>query len=293
MNAVANKTDIKPSLMKPSRDFVFKRLFGEESHKRVLVCLLNSILNDKPHIQSVDLLNTELTKDMKGGKSPRLDIQAKTDDDTLVMIEMQCSDKGNLLNRSAFCNARKMPREIKEGDNYDSIPNMISIWIATDYKPTKRKHHTHEAVQMFKENGVDPIEVASEKFRTFIIELEKIEFKKAHHADMFSVWMMFIKDPESIPEEFLKISEVKEAMEELTYLSHDPAFREEYDARQKIINDENAARTTAIKNAKDEGKAEGKRETALSMLSDCMSVETVSKYTGLSVEEVRSIQANK
>jgi len=284
-------------LIKASKDFVFKRIFGAESHKRVLVCLLNSILKGKPHIESIELLNTELTKDIDGGKSPRLDIKARTDDKTIVNIEIQCSNKGNLINRSAFCQARMMPREIKKGDNYDSIPKLITIWIVADYKATNRKHHTHEATYMYKDNGIDPIEIASDKLRTFIIELEKIEFKRLHHADMFSVWMMFIKDPESIPEEFLSIPEVKEAMEELTFLSHDPEFREEYEARQRLINDENAEKTTAIKKAKEEGEAigieKGKRETAIKLLSMGLSVDQITEATGLSSEEIRNISNGK
>jgi len=83
-----------------------------------------------------------------------------------------------------------MPEEVRAGDNYNQIPDMISIWIA-DYPATKREHHTHEIIYMFKANERDPIEIATSKFKTFIIELSKIEFKSLHHADMFSVWMMF------------------------------------------------------------------------------------------------------
>ncbi|MDR0677420.1 MAG: Rpn family recombination-promoting nuclease/putative transposase, partial [Holosporaceae bacterium] len=50
----------KQELIKASCDFVFKRIFGAESHKRVLVCLLNSILKDNPRIATVELDNTEI-----------------------------------------------------------------------------------------------------------------------------------------------------------------------------------------------------------------------------------------
>jgi predicted transposase/invertase (TIGR01784 family) len=44
----------------------------------------------------------------------------------------------------------------------------------------------------------------------------------------------------------------------------------------------------------EEGRAEGElkkaRETALSMLSDGLSVETISKYTGLSVQEIEALR---
>ena len=40
-------------LLPVKNDYVFARLFGKKSHERVLVCLLNSILDGKPYIKSV------------------------------------------------------------------------------------------------------------------------------------------------------------------------------------------------------------------------------------------------
>ena len=64
------KTDLLPV----SNDYVFSRLFGKRSHERVLVCLLNAILNGHPHIKSVTLDPTEYKKKTDDGKTIRLDI---------------------------------------------------------------------------------------------------------------------------------------------------------------------------------------------------------------------------
>ncbi|MDR2067533.1 MAG: Rpn family recombination-promoting nuclease/putative transposase, partial [Holosporaceae bacterium] len=63
-------------LLKPSSDFVFANLFGAEKHKRVLICLLNAILQGKPHIKSITLLNPQHKKQREDGKSTTLDIEA-------------------------------------------------------------------------------------------------------------------------------------------------------------------------------------------------------------------------
>ncbi|GHU19050.1 hypothetical protein FACS189472_08290 [Alphaproteobacteria bacterium] len=78
-------------LLKPSSDFVFANLFGEEKHKRVLVCLLNSILKGKPTIKSITLMNPQHKKQRKNGRSATLDIKAVTDNKTIVDIEIVCS----------------------------------------------------------------------------------------------------------------------------------------------------------------------------------------------------------
>lgn len=75
-------------LLPPKNDYVFSRLFGRRSHEQVLVCLLNAILNGKPHIESVRLDPIEYRKTRPDGKSIRLDIAATSDDGIRLQIEM-------------------------------------------------------------------------------------------------------------------------------------------------------------------------------------------------------------
>jgi predicted transposase/invertase (TIGR01784 family) len=151
----------------------------------------------------------------------------------------------------------------------------------------------------------DPVEIVTKKFRHFITELSKIEYKNIYRADMFTVWMTFIKHPELIPDEFLDIPEVKEAMDVLTNMSYDKEFVEEYEARKKILNDERSALTVAkeeglkegeekgLKKGKEEGLKEGKISTALSMLEENIPLATIAKCTGLNEDEIKSLKSGR
>ena len=73
---------------------------------------------------------------------------------------------------------------------------------------------------MYKENGIDPIEIASEKMRQFIIELRKLDQTPSKILNQeFKSWMKFILSPDKIDAEALKIPELKEAQEELMKMS--------------------------------------------------------------------------
>jgi predicted transposase/invertase (TIGR01784 family) len=273
-------------LLKPSSDFVFANLFGVEKHKRALICLLNAILKGKPHIKSITLLNPQHKKQRKDGKSATLDIEAVTDNKTIVNIEIQCERDGNLVNRAIYYQSRLMKDELDSGESYDFCPDIISIWL-TDYHETSRKHHTHEAVYMFKATPLDGIEVAGEKTRIFIIELPKVDLKKASINDMFSVWMFFLKNPELIPDEFItKIPEVQEALEELKVMSMNDEFRAAYNAHVKAQND----RRSREANAKAEGVAQEKKETALKLLSKGMETKDIAEVTGFSEQEIKNLR---
>ncbi|MDR1235842.1 MAG: Rpn family recombination-promoting nuclease/putative transposase [Holosporaceae bacterium] len=134
----------------------------------------------------------------------------------------------------------------------------------------------------FRESKLDPIEIASEKFRTFIVELAKIDLSKAVPNNMFDVWSYFLVAPEEMPKEFLEVEEVKKAMNTLSYVSHD---REQRRIIPKARNDEiNAmayAEGIAIGEARGEtrGRVEGIKGTAISMLKDGMPI--CQRYTGL------------
>jgi predicted transposase/invertase (TIGR01784 family) len=301
---------MEDGLLSPSSDFVFANLFGAEKHKRMLVCLLNAILEGRPLVKSITLLNPQHKKQRKDGKSTTLDIEARTNDGSMVDIEIQCERDGNLVNRAGYHQARMMKDELDAGNSYDSCPNIISIWL-TNYCETKRKHHISEAVYMFKENHLDKIEIASEKTRIILIELPKFDLSGASVDNMFSVWMSFLKKPELIPSKFLtEVPEVHEALEELKVLSADEKFRIQYRAYLRARNDRISRETNAeargmakgIAAGKAKGLAEGKakglaegeakkaRETAIALLSKGIQEEIVSQCTGLSLKEVRALK---
>ena len=50
---------VKIKKMEPTEDFAFKRIFGREDSKKSLLSLLNAILDGKPSIKDVKILNSE------------------------------------------------------------------------------------------------------------------------------------------------------------------------------------------------------------------------------------------
>ncbi len=68
---------------------------------------MNAILDGKPYINSVKLEPTEYKKSTPDGKSIRLDIAAVADDGTLLNVEIQCKNEGNVEDRASFYKARR------------------------------------------------------------------------------------------------------------------------------------------------------------------------------------------
>ena len=80
------------------------------------------------------------------------------------------------------------------------------------------------------------------------------------------------------------------------FAAMDEQTQEEYLARFMFETDQKSFLRTAHNKGVDEGRAEGRSEerleTARRMLADGMDVSLISKYTGLTAEEIHSLSCN-
>ncbi|MDR1907339.1 MAG: Rpn family recombination-promoting nuclease/putative transposase [Holosporales bacterium] len=297
-------------LLDPKLDYIFKNVFGVEKNKAVLRSFLNALLKGKPYIEDLHLDNTDITKVLGENKGSRLDIKATSDDGTVLNIEIQCRNSGEIPQRAFHYLANMMPSTIKPGGSYRGA-NVISIWILGE-NVTNRQDAISDAYMTFQPNGADPYQVLTDCARIIFLELQKFNVKDADTHDLLTGWISFLKDPIVMDDVFLQVEEVKQAMSTLKYISADDEVRAIADILQKTINDYNSEMTVAIETGlakgleeglakglaegqakgKAEGKAEGLRITAASMLKDGVPTAAISKYTGLSVSEIEALQTH-
>ncbi len=294
--------------MLPFVDYVFCRLFGSENNKDRLISLLNSILNGNPYISDVTIDPTEYKKTYANGKTIRLDINATTDDGTLINIEMQCIDTKYIIQRAELHQAM-MLRDIyiRSGDTFDKIPHRISIWITKTRAFKDRPGCVNEVVAMFKATKFSPVEIASEKYRLIVVDLTRLnECDLNNLGDMFLPWMRFIDDPQHMPDDYLNISELRSALEDLDYLNHNEIARSDYIYRLREISDLNNARSESFENGLKKGERIGEErglkigeergakqkaiETAINLLKAGVDIDIICKSTGLSTEDIECIK---
>jgi predicted transposase/invertase (TIGR01784 family) len=116
-------------------------------------------------------------------------------------------------------------------------------------------------------------------------------------------WAYFFKYAESVSPDEMKALEEKDerfwraytALAEYNYTPEELLDYERYAMKQdEIATSISDAEARGEARVEERGKAEGivikAREAALSMLSDGLPVETVSKYSGLSVQEIKSLK---
>ncbi len=112
----------------PRIDFAFKKLFGSEENKDLLISLINSIVSEKDQVKDLTLKNPYNFEDYKDGKLSILDIKAQGTNDVWFNVEMQIGTDFSFDKRSMYYWARLLCDQINsKGDLYKELQKTICI----------------------------------------------------------------------------------------------------------------------------------------------------------------------
>ncbi|MBU5352855.1 Rpn family recombination-promoting nuclease/putative transposase [Paenibacillus barcinonensis] len=276
-------------LLDPRVDFVFKRIFGSEQNKDVLLAFLNStfIETGEAPLTEITVINTYTDKDSPEDKQSILDIKAKTVEGKLINIEMQLFNPYHMEKRTLFYWSEMYFHQIKKGENYNLLKKCVTINILNYSCLDNERYHNvfhlredHTGISL-----TDDIEI-------HVMELTKLE----QHAVPLEQgglvnWLLFLKGIDTSNWEVLAMNEpmLKKAMDTLEFLSHDAATRMAYDARMKALSDEKSMIEGARAEGAAKGRLEGKQEMARELLALGVDMSAIVKASGLSEEEIRKL----
>ena len=271
-------------LYDPKKDYIFKSIFGIEENKDLLISLINSILDDNPHIVDVKLYNTDIPKILEQDKSARLDIYAISDEGIRFDIEMQCKRKPDTMDRALFYSSKLFCAGMAEDDKYESA-RVISIWIF-DENVTDRKEPISEAVMTFKENGKDHVEISTNSIRIIFLELRKYKVTNENLGNMLTTWVQFLNKPSDIKTNKVDNKYLDKALNKLNYISTDDDERARIDSIEAGRRESN---TEVYNEGKKQGLKQGKEEMAKILLQSGVNINIILQSSGLTIEEINNL----
>ena len=278
------------TLLNPQIDFVFKKIFGTEKNKPILINFLNAVIKPITPIKDVEIKNNDIDKDFIEDKFSRLDVKATTSNNEHINIEIQVKNEYNMIQRTLYYWSKMYSEQIQNRDNYSKLERTVCINILNFKYLNNDKYH----------NAYRLKEITSNEELTDLQEIHFIELPKFNEIgnkeyvenvekmDALEKWLEFLVEPESNTVRQLELSneEIKLAKSELYRLSMDSKEREQYNMREKAIYD----RISALENAEAKGKRESKLEVVKESLSQGLEISLISKITGLSEEEILKIK---
>ena len=269
----------------PQNDVIFKMIFADPKHERVLLHFLNSTIESKSPITKVKVLNSEITAEHILQKGSRLDIQAETSNNELIDIEMQVGIDHNMIGRTLFYWSRLFSGELKVSDHYGKLRRTISINIL-NFKLFKKDERYWRKCHITDDENK---EIVTDLLELQFVELNKL--KKFTKESPLTFWIEFFKNPysEQCKELYKFVPELKEASDIFEAAKADPEKRRLIQEREDAVRNYNNAISAAIEEERAKAEAE-KIAMAKKFLAAGVSVEIIASSTGLSAEDVRKLQ---
>lgn len=122
---------LRPTFADPKTDFAFKRIFGSEEHKDVLVGFLNDMLGlDGPHrIVTVELLSPEQRPPVVELKLSIVDVMCTDARGVTYVVEMQVLQVEGFEKRVVYNVAKAYVNQIAQGELYPELNDVVGITI--------------------------------------------------------------------------------------------------------------------------------------------------------------------
>ncbi len=275
-----------------TNDIAFRKIFGTESKKNILVSFLNAILKleGEDRIAEVEILNPYQLPIIRNLKATIIDVRARDKAGRSFIIEMQVADLDGMDKRLLYYSSKEYAAQIAVGDQYHKLRPVIFIGIF-DFPFTQGDHY-------FSHHSICNVETGERIIKDmdfFFIELPKFNKSSAELATIADKWIFFIKEAENlnvIPEnsndeglvqayqDANRQSWNKEEWDEYIY-----AGMREQDARGR----ESLAVSRAVKNAVESALLAEKESVAKRLLAIGLPHNQVADVSGLSMQEVEKL----
>jgi predicted transposase/invertase (TIGR01784 family) len=238
----------------PKNDVAFKKIFGTEKNKDILIHFLNDMITFKERapIKDVTFLKTIQDPEIAINKTSIVDILCKDENENTYIVEMQVAKQKGFEKRAQYYASKAYISQVHVGGEYENLKEVIFLAISNFTMFPKKKH--------FKSNHV-----ILKDFSFTFLELTKFNKDLDHLSNMVEKWSYFFKHAEETSEKDLKklIGDdeiIERAYEELNRFSWNEAELLTYDQVEKYESSYYASLAQKFDEGKFEGKVEGKVE---------------------------------
>ena len=204
------------TLLNPQIDFVFKKIFGSEKNKPILINFLNAVIKSLNPIQEVEIRNNDIDKDYIDSKFSRLDIKATTNNKEHINIEIQVKNEYNMIQRTLYYWSKMYSEQIQNRENYNKLERTVCINILNfKYLDNEKYHNAYRLKEItINEELTDLEEIHFIELPKFDEIGNKEEVDDIEKMDALERWLEFLIEPESNTVRHLELSD--EAIKQLS-----------------------------------------------------------------------------
>lgn len=278
----------------PFSDGVFKMLMANEAKPERTVKFLNAMLGLEGDKAISDFtLGVPENPGVLNDKTAIFDIYGTTAAGEPVLIEVQQNYNVLFVDRLIYYTSRVVSRTVKKSQNYD-LPHIYVLSILTeDQFPLERDRYFHHSQivrnRHFPYEKLDVYLVELQKF--FAIEDRAPEGKRevGKRADMLRLFRAILEEKEISEKNLLGLLD-KEFMKDVSLGAYtDELLLHEVDGMTDMLYEKQGSYLQGKAEGREEGADAKNRELAKNFRDDGVSLEIISRRTGLTPEEIKAL----
>jgi len=275
---------MKAKYVNPFTDFGFKKIFGEEASKPMLIDFLRSIL---PETDIVDLAFKDKEKFGKteADRKAIYDIYCENKTGEKIIVELQKAKQNHFKDRTIYYASFPIQEQAEKGEWNYNLKAVFCIGIL-DFVFDENKISKDEVIHTVQLKDQHN-QVFYDKLKFVYLEMPHFNKTEKELETRLDKWLYFIKnleDFQSIPTIF-KDEIFKQAFEKAEIAKFSVEEKNEYENNLKIYRDYKNTIDTAF----DEGKIEGKTEIAKALKLKGLPIDFIVETTGLTKEIIEKL----
>lgn len=290
----------------PFTDFGFKKLFGTEVNKDLLIDFLNSILSQDKQIKSLTYLPAE---HLGGGCYERkavFDVYCESESGEKFIVEMQKAEQNYFRDRSVFYSTFPIQEQARKGKwNFELkavyTVGLLDFVFGGDMDDQEVIHHEVKLLDTHTK------EVFYDKLTFIYLELPKFRKTEDELETNFDRWMYLLNHMEVLDRcpKTLQTKIFEKAFHVAEIARYTPTERRSYEDSLKVyrdlINVVATARQKGLKKGEEkglkkgieiglqQGLQQGREEIARKALRQRLPLDTIITLTGLTADEIRQL----
>lgn len=299
---------LKDKYINPLTDFGFKKLFGTEPNKILLIDFLNQILPKKHQIKDLSYARSEQLGLNDLDRKAIFDLYCIGESGERFIVEMQKAKQNFFKDRSIYYASFPIQDQAKKGNwdyRLDPVYTVgILDFIFDDHKSNDELLHVVELKDQ-------KAEVFYDKLKFIYIELPKFRKTEQELENQFDKWLYVFRYLSELQDRPQKLQDkvFKKLFEAAEIAKFTPEERDAYEESLKYYRDlqnvVDTSREEGIKEGREEGREEGIKEgreegikegkekerlqIAKELKNNGIPIDIIQKSTGLSQEEIEQL----
>ncbi len=291
---------MKSKYVNPFTDFGFKKIFGEEASKPMLIDFLNALLPNAAPIVDLSFKNLEKLGQTVDDRRAVYDIYCENERGEKFIVELQKARQNYFRERMVYYSTFPIQEEAEKGEWDFNMKAVYCIGLLgfrfEDYATERERQQVVHEIKLRDKTG----KTFYDKLTYMYVEIPNFQKTEMQLETRLDKWLYFIKNLEDfdrIPDIFAPEVVFVAAFHKAELATYNRTDLASYEDSLKSFRDLKNVIDTANEEGARIGRIEGtlegilieKRNIAVAMKQKGMATGMIAELTGLSEEEIASL----